>query len=75
MKIAVCVKQVPDTAKAPRITPDAVSIDASSVSFVVNPYDEYAIEEALRINTNQDDPVRIDDDSVTFGLDGIRPDP
>ena len=53
MRIAVCVKQVPDTMKAPRIAPGGASIDASSVSFVVNPYDEYAIEEALRIKEAQ----------------------
>ncbi len=53
MRIAVCVKQVPDTVKAPRIAPDGTSIDAGSVSFVVNPYDEYAIEEALRIREAQ----------------------
>ncbi len=53
MRIAVCVKQVPDTVKAPRIAPGGTSIDAGSVSFVVNPYDEYAIEEALRIKDSQ----------------------
>lgn len=49
MRIAVCVKQVPDTVKAPRIAADGATIDAGSVSFVVNPYDEYAVEEALRM--------------------------
>ena len=45
MKIYVCVKHVPDTAAD--ITPtDATHID-EDITFIVNPYDEYAIEEAV----------------------------
>ncbi len=49
MKIVVCVKYVPDTAIKAKIAPDGKSLNLSDVSFVVNPYDEYAVEEALRI--------------------------
>ena len=49
MKIIVCVKQVPDTETRIRIAPDAKGIVDSDVSWVVSPYDEIAIEEALRI--------------------------
>ncbi|PIW98916.1 MAG: electron transfer flavoprotein subunit beta [Ignavibacteria bacterium CG_4_8_14_3_um_filter_37_9] len=48
MKIAVCVSHVPDTATRVKITSDQKSIDPSGVSFVLNPYDEYAVEEALK---------------------------
>ncbi len=48
MKIAVCIKRVPDTETRIRIGADGVSIDESGVKFVVNPYDEFAIEEALQ---------------------------
>lgn len=48
MKIAVCVSHVPDTAAKINIGNDGISIDQSSVTFVVNPYDEFAIEEALK---------------------------
>src|SRR4030042_4135287 len=48
MKIAVCVSHVPDTATKIKINSDGKSIDPTGVTFVVNPYDEYAIEEALR---------------------------
>ncbi len=49
MNLIVCIKRVPDTES--RITPggDGVSISTGGVKFVVNPYDEYAIEEALRL--------------------------
>jgi electron transfer flavoprotein beta subunit len=49
VKIAVFVKRVPDTESIIKIKSDSKSIDESSLSFVMNPYDEYAIEEALRI--------------------------
>lgn len=49
MKIAVCVKQVPDSETRIRIAADGKGIVDSDVSWVVSPYDEFAIEEALRI--------------------------
>ncbi len=49
MKIGVCIKQVPHTETRIRIAEDGVSINPEGVNFVINPYDEYAVEEALRI--------------------------
>jgi electron transfer flavoprotein beta subunit len=49
MKIVVCVKQVPDTETRVRIAPDGASILDSDVNWIVSPYDELAIEEALRV--------------------------
>ncbi len=49
MKIIVCVKQVPDTTTRIRVAPDARNIVESDISWIIAPYDEYAIEEALRI--------------------------
>jgi electron transfer flavoprotein beta subunit len=49
MKIVVCVKFVPDTATKIKIAPSGKGIDLADVSFVVNPYDEFAVEEALKI--------------------------
>jgi electron transfer flavoprotein beta subunit len=48
MKIAVCVNYVPDTTAKIKINEDKKSIDKTGVSFILNPYDEYAVEEALR---------------------------
>mgnify|MGYP001572613713 CR=1 FL=1 len=49
MKIVVCVKQVPATESKLQIAAVGADIDRSSLSFVVNPYDEFAVEEALQI--------------------------
>ncbi len=49
MKILVCMKQVPDTEASIKIGNDQKSIEESGVKFVLNPYDEFAVEEALRI--------------------------
>ena len=46
MKIIVCVKQVPDTET--RIQLSGSTIDTSSVKWIANPYDEFAVEEALQ---------------------------
>lgn len=49
MKIFVCVKQVPDTETKLKIASDGVNIDSTGVKWVMNPYDEYAVEEAIKI--------------------------
>src|SRR5262245_48257330 len=49
MKIVVCVKQVPDTETRIRIAPEGNGIVEADVNWIVSPYDEFAIEEALRI--------------------------
>ena len=49
MKIAVCLKAVPDTESKIQIAADKTNIDFNGIRFITNPYDEFAIEEALRI--------------------------
>lgn len=49
MKIVVLVKPTPDTETKINLGPDAKSLDLSSAKYVINPYDEFAIEEALQI--------------------------
>lgn len=49
MKIAVCVNHVPDTETKIKIGPGAALIDTAGVNFMLSPYDEIAVEEALRI--------------------------
>src|SRR3989339_1801308 len=48
MKIAVCVSHVPDTAAKINIGSDGKTLDPNGVTFIVNPYDEFAVEEALK---------------------------
>jgi electron transfer flavoprotein beta subunit len=48
VKSIVCVKRVPDTEARLRISGDGASVDPSGVKFVLNPYDEFAVEAALK---------------------------
>ena len=65
MKIVVCVKQVPDTETRVRIAPEGNAIAESDVNWIVSPYDEFAIEEALKIKEAQGGEVVL----VTVGPD------
>ncbi|GIW54596.1 MAG: electron transfer flavoprotein subunit beta [Nitrospiraceae bacterium] len=49
VKIVVCAKQVPATESVLTVRPDRADIERSDLTFILNPYDEYAVEEALRI--------------------------
>ncbi len=53
MKILVPVKRVPDPATTIRVLPDGSGIATDNVKWVINPFDEIAIEEALRIKEKQ----------------------
>jgi len=48
VRIAVCIKRLPDSETRVKIAPDGKSLDETGVKFVLNPYDEFAVEEALR---------------------------
>src|SRR5271163_1584906 len=49
MNIVVCLKQVPDTETKIRIKSDASGIETSDIKWIMNPYDEFAVEEALKL--------------------------
>lgn len=48
MKILVLLKQTPDTETKIRLSADATRVEAGDTKYVINPYDEFAIEEALK---------------------------
>ena len=62
MKIAVCVSHVPDTATRIKIGTDRKSIDPSGVTYIINPYDEFAVEEALKTKE------KIGGDSLVYAI-------
>ena len=68
MKIIVCVKQVPDTTTRIRVAPDGVGIVDSDVSWIVAPYDEFAVEEALKIKEAKGGEVVL----VSLGPDRVQ---
>jgi len=47
MNIFVCIKQVPDTETKIKLAGDG--IDTAGVKWIMSPYDEFAVEEALRL--------------------------
>lgn len=49
MNIFVCVKQVPDTETKVIPNGDGSFIETSSIKWIMNPYDEFAVEQALQV--------------------------
>jgi electron transfer flavoprotein beta subunit len=83
LKIAVCVKSVPDTEAKINVASDKLNIDLTGVRFIVSPYDEFAVEEALKLKEKNGgdttvftvggdecvEPVR--DDVLSRGIDQV----
>jgi len=67
MNVVVCMKQTFDTEARVALTGEG-RIDDGSVLFIVNPYDEYAVEEAIRIKEKEGGEVTL----VTVGGDRAR---
>jgi electron transfer flavoprotein beta subunit len=59
MKLAVCVKATPDTTTKVAIAADGRSIQEDSVQWVINPYDEFAIEEAVKLSETKGGEVTV----------------
>lgn len=66
MKIAVCVKAVPDTESKITIAPDKSNVDFTGLRFITSPYDEFAIEEALKLKEKHGG------ETVAFSLGGAE---
>ena len=49
MKSLVCLKQVPDTETQIKVNADGSGIVTNGIKYVINPYDEFSVEEALRL--------------------------
>ena len=49
MNIVACIKQVPNTDSVIKVKPDGSGIDQTGIEWVMNPYDEFCVEEALRL--------------------------
>ena len=57
MNTVVCISQVPDTESRIKIAPDGKQIDEAGLKFIVSPYDEFALEEAIRIKEAKATPT------------------
>ncbi|MEZ4769029.1 MAG: electron transfer flavoprotein subunit beta/FixA family protein [Caldilineales bacterium] len=63
MNIVVCVKQTPDTAELPKISVAEVTSGDIKTTLVLNPWDEFAVEEGLQLQDRFDGDVTV----VTVG--------
>ena len=45
----VCIKQVADTETRVKVAADGRTLDPAGVTWILNPYDEFALEQALRL--------------------------
>ena len=68
MRIAVCIKQVPDSEARLRIAGDGKWIEEDDVQFVINESDGYALEEALTLAEKTDGEVVV----FSLGPDRVR---
>jgi len=69
MKIVVLVKQVPDTATQVKVSQNPKAIDTAGITWIVSPYDEFAVEEALRIKEKRG---QVDVVAVSLGPDRVK---
>ena len=67
MNIAVCVKQVPDTETKIKLTDDMKSVNEDGINYILNPYDEFAVEEALKLREEHSGEVTI----ISLGPDRV----
>ena len=69
MKILVMVKQVPDTATQVKIGADGRAIETTGITWIVSPYDEFALEEALKIKEKRGQGEVV---AVSLGPDRVK---
>ena len=72
VKIGVLLKQVPDTETKIQIKADAAGIEDGNVKWIISPYDEFAVEEALKLKAKAGGEVIIFSLGPTRCLDSAR---
>ncbi|NPA80694.1 MAG: electron transfer flavoprotein subunit beta/FixA family protein [Thermotogae bacterium] len=53
MKVLVFIKRTPDTAAVVKPTPDGKDIVRDGLAFIINPYDEFAVQEAVNLQKSK----------------------
>jgi len=72
VNIIACVKQVPDTETQIKVKPDGSGIDETGIKWVMNPYDEFGVEESLRLKEKSGGEVVIVSLGPARALETIR---
>lgn len=65
MNSVVCISHVPDTESRIKVAADGRKVDEAGLKFIVSPYDEFALEEAIRLKEKSGGDVTV----VTYGPD------
>lgn len=68
MKVVVCISYVPDFNNELIISSDKKSIISENLNFILNPFDEFAIEEAVKLKEN----FNAETFAVTFGIERAK---
>jgi len=68
MHFIVCIKQVPDTETRIKLIAGSNRIDTKDVKFIINPYDEFALEEGLRVKEKLGGDVTV----ITVGSSDVE---
>lgn len=72
MNSVVCVKQVPDTETLIKLNADGTGIETAGIKWIMNPFDEYAVEEAVRQKEKSGGAVTLVCLGPDQALDAIR---
>ena len=72
MNIVACVKQVPDTEAQIKVKGDGSGIDEGGIKWVMNPYDEFGVEEALKLKEKLGGEVTIVSVGPARAMETIR---
>ena len=64
MNIVVCVKQVPDTWSEKKLAASDSTLDRAATDPVMNEMDEYAVEEALRLQESSGGEVTVEGTTI-----------
>ena len=73
MNIYVCIKQVPDTETKIKLAADGNGIDTAGIKWIMSPFDEFAVEEALRLKEkNEGSTVTVLSAGPTRVVEAIR---
>ncbi len=72
MNIVACVKQVPDTEALIKVKADGSGIEEGGIKWVMNPYDEFGVEEALKLKEAKGGEVTIVSVGPARAIESIR---
>ncbi|MDO9585528.1 MAG: electron transfer flavoprotein subunit beta/FixA family protein [Syntrophales bacterium] len=72
VNIIACIKQVPDTEAQIRVNADGSGIDEAGIKWVMNTYDEYGVEEALRLKEKHGGEVTVVSVGPARAMETIR---